>query len=57
MVERQTYTVDEVAGVLGVSRGVAYDQVREGAIPAMRLGKRWVIPKVRFDAWLSGGDA
>lgn len=55
--ERQTYTVDEAAGVLGVSRGVAYEQVREGVIPSLRLGKRWVIPKARFDAWLAGGDA
>jgi excisionase family DNA binding protein len=54
---RQTYTVDEVAGVLGVSRGVAYEQVREGVIPSMRLGKRWIIPKTRFDAWLAGEGA
>ena len=57
MAQRQTYTVDEVAEVLGVSRGVAYDQVREGTIPALRLGKRWVIPVARFDDWLSGGAA
>lgn len=55
--KRQTYTVDEVAGVLGVSRSVAYTQVREGAIPSIRLGKRWIIPKSRFDAWLAGEGA
>ncbi|MGW1677823.1 helix-turn-helix domain-containing protein [Saccharopolyspora sp. NPDC002376] len=55
--ERQTYTVDEVAKALGVSRGVAYTQVREGAIPSRRMGKRWIIPKIRFDAWLAGEGA
>nr|WP_202798972.1 helix-turn-helix domain-containing protein [Saccharopolyspora spinosa] len=55
--DRQTYTVDDVAGVLGVSRGVAYEQVRERAIPLMRLAKRWIIPKARFDAWLAGKGA
>lgn len=57
MTMRQTYTVDEVAGVLGVSRGVAYEQVREGVIPSLRLGKRWVIPRTQFHAWLERGVA
>ena len=57
MAERMTYTVDEVAQVLGVSRGIAYEQVRGGEIPARRLGKRWVIPKTQFHAWLDGGAA
>lgn len=57
MAERLTYTVDEAAQVLGVSRGVAYDQVRSGEIPARRLGKRWVIPKSQLHAWLNGGAA
>lgn len=55
--DRDVYSVDEAAARLGISRGVAYEQVREGVIPAQRLGKRWVIPKVRFHAWLDGGVA
>ncbi|MHA6805016.1 helix-turn-helix domain-containing protein [Salinifilum ghardaiensis] len=54
MIQRETYTVDEVAGRLGVSRSVAYQQVRQGVIPSLRLGKRWVIPCSRFHAWLDG---
>jgi excisionase family DNA binding protein len=57
MVDRLVYTVDEAAGLLGVSRGVAYEQVRSGIIPARRLGKRWVVPKRQFHEWLEGGDA
>ncbi|WP_242667010.1 helix-turn-helix domain-containing protein, partial [Frankia casuarinae] len=55
VVERRTYTVDEVAVLLGVSRGVAYVMVRSGEIPAIRAGvRRWVVPRARFDAWIAG---
>ena len=47
-----TYTVDEVAALLGVARGVAYDNVRSGLIPAVRVGRRWLVPRRRFHAWL-----
>ena len=52
--ETLTYTVDEIAGLLGVARGVAYESVRNGEIPATRVGRRWLIPRKRFHAWLDG---
>jgi excisionase family DNA binding protein len=51
-----TYTVDEVAALLGVARGVAYEGVRSGSIPATRVGRRWLIPRRRFHAWLDGAE-
>jgi excisionase family DNA binding protein len=45
----------EVAYLLNLSRGVTYQYVREGIIPAQRIGRRWVIPRARFDAWLNNG--
>ena len=51
-----TYTVDEVAALLGVARGVAYDDVRNGLIPAVRVGRRWLVPRRRFHAWLDTTD-
>lgn len=48
------YTVVEVAKLLKLSRGSAYESVRSGDIPAMKIGHRWVIPKRRFHAWLDG---
>lgn len=48
------YTVPEVARLLAVARSTAYELVRDGAIPAQRLGRRWVIPRRRFHAWLEG---
>ncbi len=50
--DRAVYTVKEVARLLSVSLGGTYALVREGRIPAIKLGGRWVIPKKRFHTWL-----
>lgn len=42
--ERLTLTVEEAADVLGVSRSLAYELVRRGEIPSLRLGRRIVVP-------------
>lgn len=52
-----TYTVEEVARLLNISRGAAYQHVRDGLIPAERLGRSWRIPRTRFHAWLDGRSA
>lgn len=52
VVEPVTYTVREVAKLLGISLGSTYTLVRDGTIPATRLGGRWLIPRARFHAWL-----
>ena len=54
IVEPVTYTVREVAKLLGISLGSTYALVRDGTIPATRLGGRWLIPRARFHAWLDG---
>ena len=50
--ERATYSVDEVAHLLGLSRGLAYQCVRQGQIPAIRVGRRWMVPRKVFQEWL-----
>lgn len=57
--ERLTYTVEEAALALGISRGLAYDMVRQGVIPSLRLGQRRVlVPRSSLEALLapSRGD-
>ena len=51
---RATYTVPEVAALLGISRATAYALLRTGDIPARRIGSRWIIACRRFDLWLDG---
>ncbi|HEX2301162.1 MAG TPA: helix-turn-helix domain-containing protein [Pseudonocardiaceae bacterium] len=47
------YTVRQVAARLGIGAGLAYELVRQGEIPAKRLGRRWVVPRELFHAWLN----
>lgn len=42
--EPLTITVEEAGRRLGISRGLAYSLVRRGEIPAVRLGRRIVVP-------------
>lgn len=50
---RPTYdSVDEFASAVGISRAAAYNGLRNGRIPHIRLGKRYVIPKAAIDDWL-----
>ena len=44
-VQRLTYSVDEAAEVLGISRASAYEAVRKGEIPHIKIGKRILIPR------------
>jgi excisionase family DNA binding protein len=51
------YTVAEVSELLALSLGSTYTLVREGSIPAVRMGGRWLIPKKRFHTWLDSLDS
>jgi excisionase family DNA binding protein len=52
VVERLTVTVTQAAVMLGISRTSAYERVRRGEIPAVRLGRRLLVPKARLLAML-----
>lgn len=47
-----TLTVDHAAQLLGISRGLAYEPVRRGELPAIRLGRRLVVPANAIDEML-----
>ncbi len=51
-VERLTVTVTQAAVMLGISRTSAYERVRRGEIPTVRLGRRLLVPKARLLAIL-----
>ena len=53
MTTRRTYTVPEVAEMLGISRSTAYVCIRRGDIPSLTLGRRIVISKMAFEAFLA----
>lgn len=50
--ERLTLTVAEAAGLLGISSDLAYELIARGEIPALRLGRRIVVPRLALEAIL-----
>jgi excisionase family DNA binding protein len=42
---RLTWTVEEAAAALGISRALAYDAVRRGDVPAIKVGRRILVPR------------
>lgn len=53
--ETKTYTVEQVAKVLGIGRSAAYEAVRTSTLPSIRLGRRIVVPRAAV-AKLLGED-
>lgn len=51
---RLTLTVEEAATLLGISRAFAYEAVRRGDIPSIRIGRRVLVPRVALDRLVNG---
>ena len=49
---RLVLTVDEAAYLLNISRSFAYELVARGELPALRLGRRIVIPRIPLEELL-----
>lgn len=45
-------TIDETARFLRISRGLAFAAARRGDLPAVRIGRRLLVPRQRLLAWL-----
>ena len=54
--ECRTYTVNEVARILGVSQARAYRLVQEGLFKSVRIGNAIRISKRSVDHWLESLD-
>ena len=54
--ECRTYTVNEIARILGVSQARVYRLVQEGLFKSVRIGNAIRISKRSFDHWLESLD-
>ncbi len=50
----ETVTIEQAARRLGIGRNTAYNAARAGDLPAIRIGRRLVVPVRRLDQLLSG---
>ena len=55
--EKLTLTVGEAARCLGIGRNSAYEAIARGEIPAVKIGKRLLVPKAALEKMLSGNDS
>ena len=55
--ERLTLTVDEAAKLLGIGRQLAYDRVKTGEIPALKIGRRLLVPRRALEKLLDGSQS
>ena len=52
--ERLTLTIAETARLLGIGRQLAYDRVKAGEIPALKIGRRLLVPRIALEKMLQG---
>ena len=50
--EKRVYSVDEIAEILDISRGSAYEFIREGLFRTVRIGSAIRVSRQSFDDWL-----
>ena len=50
-------SVEDLARELGISRHTAYAGLRAGRIPAIRLGRRYILPRAAITKWLESVTA
>lgn len=55
-IEKKVLTVEELAKELGISKGLAYRQVRERKIYSIKCGDRYLIPVKSLEKLLSGNS-
>lgn len=56
-VRRMTYSVEEAAAVLGMSKSTVYDSIRNGELRGVQLGRRVVIPCDALEALVGPIDS
>jgi excisionase family DNA binding protein len=49
----QTLKIEEAAKVLGMSRNTAYDAVKSGQLPTVKIGRRFLVPKAALERMLA----
>ena len=50
--EKRVYNVDEIAEILDISRGSAYELIRQGLFRTVRIGSAIRVSRQSFDDWL-----
>ena len=52
---RTIITIKEMSAILGIGRNTAYEAVKKGEIPSVKVGRRILVPSKALDKWLESG--
>lgn len=52
MTDRLLVGAREAAQLLGIGRDTAYALIREGRLPAVRIGRRILVPRAALQRWI-----
>jgi excisionase family DNA binding protein len=55
--DRLTYTLNEAARRLGISRALAYEAAHRGELPVCRIGRRVLVPRAALLRLLEDGPS
>ena len=53
MEDKLTLSVEETAKLLGIGRNLCYDRVKTGEIPAIKIGRRLLVPRSALEKLLA----
>ena len=54
--DRLVLTVTEAAQLLKIGRSCAYEAVRNGQLPVIRMGRRILVPRAALERLLANGS-
>ena len=57
METRMILTAEETAKLLGIGMNKIYELLISGQIPAKRIGRKYLIPRLALERWLNDGIA
>lgn len=50
--DKKTYNAAEIATALGISKSKAYDLLHREDFPTLRIGRRLLVVRTKFENWL-----
>ena len=51
--ESLVHTIEEAGKLLSLGHSGAYEAARRGDIPVLRIGRRWLVPRIALDKMLA----
>jgi excisionase family DNA binding protein len=55
--EEKWLTVEEICNYLQVTKDTIYKWIDQRAMPAHRVGRRWMFQRSEINAWIKAGKA